>query len=546
LGNICIATITSNTTEILKSSTEIIGTGLQFSDSNKALGGVTYDASNRCFYVAKEADPMAVYRVSGMPSNVHVDTVFDAEEVFAGKCDDLSDLWYDSETGHLFVLSDESKRVVECTLDGQVVDTLSVPGAQPEGITLSNDRRALYLTGEPNQFARLQLQPVSSVGPEGTSVVVPISLSWPWTNTVSVDYVVQSTNATAGADFEPVTGRVTFVAGATTANVEIVILEDTDTEGDESIALVLTNAESAVVGRDDRYLLDIAANTSLTLVVRSAFGGALPPVGTNFLNAGTWVSCAVTNSPLFAGQQATQYTCTGWAGSGSTPSEGAGTTTPSYLVVANSQIHLNWPTNVHLIFATSGSGTVDRTTGWYRLASAVTAQAQPAAYHDFGEWSGDVAGLVTTSPVIDFTAAQPRALTASFAERLATNGTPHWWLASFYGVSTNFDALALSDSDGDFAAAWSEFLAGTRPTDPASFLGITRIAADAGAMLLQWPSATGRVYSLYRSTGMANGWGPDAVTSGIPAAPSSTNVLILPETNRAAWYRVRAYWPARE
>lgn len=46
---------------------------------------------------------------------------------------------------------------------------------------------------------------------------------------------------------------------------------------------------------------------------------------------------------------------------------------------------------------------------------------------------------------------------------LTTTGTPHWWLAQ-YGL-TNFEADAISDTDGDGLVTWREYLSGTCPTN---------------------------------------------------------------------------------
>ena len=72
----------------------------------------------------------------------------------------MSDIYYDPDTGHLFVLSRRSKAVVEYTLEGHEVGRLYLKAGsagltraigKPEGLTISPDG-TLYICGEPNQL----------------------------------------------------------------------------------------------------------------------------------------------------------------------------------------------------------------------------------------------------------------------------------------------------------------------------------------------------------------------------------------------------------
>ena len=72
---------------------------------------------------------------------------------------DLAGIYYDTKTGHLLILSDESKCVVECTVDGKKMVSrmflkegsagLTRTLKQPEGITM-DDSGNLYICSEPN------------------------------------------------------------------------------------------------------------------------------------------------------------------------------------------------------------------------------------------------------------------------------------------------------------------------------------------------------------------------------------------------------------
>ena len=55
-----------------------------------------------------------------------------------------------------------------------------------------------------------------------------------------------------------------------------------------------------------------------------------------------------------------------------------------------------------------------------------------------------------------------------YAENLATNGTPEWWLARYGLTNESFDAEALADQDSDGLPSCQEYALGTDPTDPDS------------------------------------------------------------------------------
>ena len=76
----------------------------------------------------------------------------------------------------------------------------------------------------------------------------------------------------------------------------------------------------------------------------------------------------------------------------------------------------------------------------------------------------------------------------------AGDGIPNWWETLHFGGRTN--ALPNTDSDGDSFVALSEFLAGTCPTNGASYLGIVSVSntvPPAGTgFVVRWMSVTPR------------------------------------------------------
>ncbi len=83
-----------------------------------------------------------------------VTEAFDGQKHLGPWVDDVSSCLFDTRTGRLLVLSDETSRVLDVALDGTVVDDLWVDIShagddKPEGITLNTDDE-LVIAGEPN------------------------------------------------------------------------------------------------------------------------------------------------------------------------------------------------------------------------------------------------------------------------------------------------------------------------------------------------------------------------------------------------------------
>ena len=69
------------------------------------------------------------------------------------------------------------------------------------------------------------------------SAVFTIDLSTPTTNDVVINYASRSNEATSGVDFVETTGQLTIAAGASSAEITLEILGDSDVEGDETVLM---------------------------------------------------------------------------------------------------------------------------------------------------------------------------------------------------------------------------------------------------------------------------------------------------------------------
>jgi hypothetical protein len=75
------------------------------------------------------------------------------------------------------------------------------------------------------------------------------------------------------------------------------------------------------------------------------------------------------------------------------------------------------------------------------------------------------------------------------------------WLQQ-YNLPTDGSA-DFADPDGDGMNNWQEWIAGTIPTNAASFLGLQRPSVTASNTIVSWQSVSGKTYFLQRSTNLA-------------------------------------------
>lgn len=134
---------------------------------NKGFEGLDYDLNGDRLFIAKERDPIQIIEISGFQKNlasgslpeIHNHTEIVDAHLFSR---DLSSIVLDQETGHLVLLSDESKLLIEMTDKGEVVSFRSLAMGfaglkdgiqQAEGVTLDEEGN-LYVVSEPNLFYR--------------------------------------------------------------------------------------------------------------------------------------------------------------------------------------------------------------------------------------------------------------------------------------------------------------------------------------------------------------------------------------------------------
>ena len=159
---------------IAKSSGVTLTPNLAGDFGNSGLEDLAYDSANNTFYVVKEKTPASgstvakgVYQVDN-PSGGGTATTSILSEVTATVsplATDLSGIFFNNQSdGHLYVLSDESKLLMELTLNGTLIDSLVLPSSfsKPEGVTFSPDGHELFIVGENRELLHYHATPEPS------------------------------------------------------------------------------------------------------------------------------------------------------------------------------------------------------------------------------------------------------------------------------------------------------------------------------------------------------------------------------------------------
>lgn len=293
-----------------------------------------------------------------------------------------------------------------------------------------------------------------------------------------------TTNGAGAAAFQ-VSGIPAVIAAGSASNFAVVFAP----------GALGTHAASLSFGSDallPQTNLLLAGTGAHVLTVVSDHGTADPPAGLHARAPGA----VLTNSiavPAPAG--GTQLVCAGWTMAGNDPTNGAATNF-TMTVTNDATLVWLWSTNYWLDTAAGLGGSVDVADSWQAAQTTTQLTAAAAAYYHFTNWTGSVSA--TNNP-LDLLMDAPKTVQANFAENLATNNTPEWWLAQ-HGWTNNFDAAATNDAEPDGFPTWQEYIADTDPTSSNSV--VPSLAATGSTNLLAFgidPTSTGRHYYIDNS-----------------------------------------------
>jgi hypothetical protein len=181
-------------------------------------------------------------------------------------------------------------------------------------------------------------------------------------------------------------------------------------------------------------------------------------------------------------------------------------------------------------------GTVTPTNTSYVPGSIVQLLAMPTTYFRFVGWTN---GLTGTNNPFTLVLNTNASVQATFAEILTTNHpTPYWWLAS-YDYTANFENTVTAVGLNGLPL-WQSYLAGLNPNVANSQLRLSlNGSVPETGDLLNWNTATGRVYSLWWSTNLSRGFTLLPGASNLPSTIQSITNKVVPMPP-ARFYRIEA------
>jgi len=180
-------------------------------------------------------------------------------------------------------------------------------------------------------------------------------------------------------------------------------------------------------------------------------------------------------------------------------------------------------TSYPLTISAGPNGWVVGTSDYYPAGTNIQVQAVASNYYSFLTWTGTVTSGANPLTVVMSNA---QSVVATFAEILATNSTPQWWLAGYGVTNGSLDDQALGDADGDGMLNWQEWVAGTNPTNAASRLSITNVVMTAdGKMPLIFNSVTGKTYQVWQISDLLGTNWSVAYRAAVAGGPYDTNAI---------------------
>ena len=157
--------------------------------------------------------------------------------------------------------------IVDDSLD-EANETVIVTLSSPNNATLGSDSVHTYTITDNDNTPVVDFNTTSSNGSESvSSKAVTVDLSAASSQNVTVDYAVTGTATGSGTDYTLANGTLTINAGATSGTITIAsIVDDSTTEGNESVILTLSSPNNATLGSDSVHTYTITDNDSAPVV----------------------------------------------------------------------------------------------------------------------------------------------------------------------------------------------------------------------------------------------------------------------------------------
>lgn len=107
---------------------------------NSGPEGIAFNPENRHFYILNEKKPSLFVELDEEFKIIKKDTLKFSK--------DVSGLYFDVAKQILWMLSDENQLVIKMDLNGKLLEKINITIPQPEGITLSEDGKRLFIVSD--------------------------------------------------------------------------------------------------------------------------------------------------------------------------------------------------------------------------------------------------------------------------------------------------------------------------------------------------------------------------------------------------------------
>jgi hypothetical protein len=136
--------------------------------------------------------------------------------------------------------------ILDDTLD-ESAETFNITLTGATGATIADGAAiGTIIDNDPQPTITISNIKVSDSG-STPNAIFTVSLSAPSSNPITVDYQTANGTAMAGVDYQAKSGKLTILAGTTSATIAIPIVTDALTEPDETFTVNLGNAVNATL-----------------------------------------------------------------------------------------------------------------------------------------------------------------------------------------------------------------------------------------------------------------------------------------------------------
>ena len=254
LDETVILTLSNPTNAILGTNTEYTYTIVDNDQSGTIQFGSTESSGEE--NITSVDIPVTLSEASGADTTVNY-------SVTGGTATNGSD--YNLQDGTVTIPAGEISTNITLPIINDVLkedsETITIELSNPTNATLGANTTFTYTIIDDDLLPTLGFtQPVSQAKEDVNTVDIPVSISAPYAEDVTFNYTASGTATGNGVDYLLTEGPVTIKAGDTTANIHLVVFDDTLAEDTETVILTLTDPTNANLGTNSIHAFSILDN----------------------------------------------------------------------------------------------------------------------------------------------------------------------------------------------------------------------------------------------------------------------------------------------